>query len=68
MNNIIYAIAVFNDTIKGTVKFTEVPNSNNIKIDLSISGLTPNSVHGFHIHEAGDLTDKCTSMCAHFNP
>ena len=42
--------------------------NNQIKIDLSLSGLTPNSLHGFHVHEAGDLTDKCTSMCAHFNP
>ena len=25
-------------------------------------------MHDFHIHEAGDLTDKCNSMCAHFNP
>ena len=62
----IHAIAVFNDTIKGTVKFCE--ENNRIKIELSIVGLKPNSLHGFHIHEAGDLTDKCTSMCAHFNP
>jgi len=63
----IYAIAVFNDVIKGTVKFSEVENDE-IRIDLNISGLKPNSAHGFHVHEAGDLTDKCTSMCAHFNP
>ena len=67
-NKPVYAIAVFNDTIKGTVKFTEDLASNQIRIDLNITGLKPNSLHGFHVHEAGDLTDKCTSMCAHFNP
>jgi Cu-Zn family superoxide dismutase len=64
----VHAIAVFNDNIKGTVKFTEDLENNKIKIDLNISGLKAISKHGFHVHEAGDLTDKCTSMCAHFNP
>ena len=64
----IYTIAVFNDTIKGTVKFSEDLTNNQIKIDLNITGLKPKSEHGFHVHEAGDLSDKCTSMCAHFNP
>jgi Cu-Zn family superoxide dismutase len=65
----IIAIAVFNnDKIKGTAIFTENFKNNNIKIDVNIKGLKPNSLHGFHVHEAGDLTDKCTSMCAHFNP
>lgn len=59
----IVAIAVFEN---GTVQFTEV--NNRIKIDLNIKGLNPNSLHGFHVHEAGDLTDKCNTMCAHFNP
>ena len=67
-NQAIYAIAVFNENIKGNVKFTEDIINNRVKIDLNISGLIPNSLHGFHVHEAGDLTDKCTSMCAHFNP
>ena len=65
----IIAIAVFNnDKIKGTAIFTENIKNNNIKIDVNIKGLNSNSLHGFHVHEAGDLTDKCTSMCAHFNP
>ena len=65
----IYAIAVFNDDkIKGVVRFTEDLETNQVRIDVGIRGLTPNSLHGFHVHEAGDLTDKCTSTCSHFNP
>lgn len=67
-NNPIYAIAVFNDRVNGYVKFSEDLTNNMVKIDLHLTGLTPNSLHGFHVHEAGDLSDKCTSMCAHFNP
>ena len=66
------AIAYFNENnIKGTVEFVELIGSkstNRIKIILDLKGLKPNFKHGFHVHEAGDLTDKCTSMCAHFNP
>ena len=68
-NNTIYAIAVFNDEpVKGVVRLTEVLETNLVRLDISIKGLHPNSLHGFHVHEAGDLSDKCTSMCAHFNP
>lgn len=67
-NRPISAIAVFFGKINGTVKFYEDLQNNKIRIDLDISGLQPNSMHGFHVHEAGDLSDKCTSMCAHFNP
>lgn len=24
--------------------------------------------HGFHIHESGNLTEGCKSLCSHFNP
>jgi Cu-Zn family superoxide dismutase len=71
----IYAIAVFtddkiknDDKVKGVVRFTEDLETNQIRIDVNVKGLKPNSLHGFHVHEAGDLTDKCTSMCSHFNP
>ena len=64
----IIAIAVFTENVKGYVKFREEIANNRIKIELNLIGLPPNSKHGFHVHEAGDLTDKCMSMCAHFNP
>jgi Cu-Zn family superoxide dismutase len=66
-NKSIQAIAVFTEgSIKGFVTFTEYQDK--ICIELHLTGLKPNSLHGFHVHEAGDLTDKCSSMCAHFNP
>jgi Cu-Zn family superoxide dismutase len=65
----IQAIAVFdNNGIKGTVHFTEDFTNGEVRIDVQIAGLKPNSQHGFHVHEAGDMSDKCNSMCAHFNP
>jgi len=61
------AIAVFDfKKIKGTVRFIEDGDSVLIKID--VSGLKKNAKHGFHVHECGDMSDKCESMCAHFNP
>lgn len=65
----IFAIAVFNDEkIKGVVKFSEDFKKKIVRIDVNIKGLGKNLLHGFHVHEAGDLTDKCSSMCSHFNP
>jgi Cu-Zn family superoxide dismutase len=59
-------IAYLDNKIRGTIYFYEKPKSVSIEIDLS--GLPPNSKLGFHIHEAGDLTDGCQSACAHLNP
>jgi len=67
-NKPIIAIAVFNNDITGTVKFTEEFNPSRIKIDLNLKGLKKGGYHGFHVHEAGDLTENCISACAHFNP
>ena len=68
MKNNIIAIAFFNDKkIKGTIHFYETKN-NNILIDINLQGFKKNSIHGMHIHEAGDLTEQCMGACAHFNP
>jgi|UniRef100_A0A6C0HC33 Cu-Zn family superoxide dismutase len=65
----IQAIAVFDGKkIKGSVLFTEDLKNDVVVIDIQIEGLKKSGLHGFHVHESGDLTDKCESMCAHFNP
>ena len=50
--------------VKGVVEFFEKGSKVVIKGTLR-SKKYKNSVHGIHIHEAGDLTDGCASACAH---
>ena len=69
MKHPMQAVAVFHDKkIIGTVYFTEDIENHHVLIDIHLQGLKKNALHGFHVHEAGDLTDQCTSMCAHLNP
>lgn len=68
-NNKVKAICVLdNNKIKGVIKLEEDIDNKVTIIDVYISGLTPNSIHGFHIHEKGNLLDGCQSLCKHFNP
>ncbi len=64
-----YAIAGFDEKeIKGFVKFSENLKTDEVIIEIDLSGLKKNALQGFHIHECGNMIDKCESMCAHFNP
>jgi Cu-Zn family superoxide dismutase len=55
------------DDVKGVVRFT--PADNGVKVHAEITGLEPNSKHGFHIHEKADLSDpELKSAGGHFNP
>ena len=61
------AIAVFTGPkVKGTVIFSE--GLAGVTIHVNLIGLKKNALHGFHVHECGDLSSGCESMCAHFNP
>ena len=57
--------------VHAVIKFIEYPQTpdcpRKVKISYDITGLQ-DGLHGFHIHEYGDLTEGCMSSCAHFNP
>ncbi|MBD9537481.1 superoxide dismutase family protein [Stenotrophomonas sp. STM01] len=54
-------------TVKGSISFTVVDGQ--LRASGDISGLQPDSEHGFHIHEKGDCSaPDGTSAGGHFNP
>jgi Cu-Zn family superoxide dismutase len=56
-----------NNNVTGTVTFTLAGDQ--LKFVADIDGLAPNTKHGFHIHEKGDLSDPdLKSAGGHFNP
>ena len=55
------------DEVRGTVNF--MSTANGVKVTANITGLEPNSKHGFHIHEKADLSaPDLASAGGHFNP
>lgn len=51
----------------GVIEFMQTPNG--VRVVGYISGLKPNSKHGFHIHEFGDLrSGDGMSLGGHYNP
>ncbi|KAF9029121.1 hypothetical protein BDZ89DRAFT_1133208 [Hymenopellis radicata] len=54
--------------VTGNVVFEQAAPGAPVSITADISGLDPSSLRGWHIHQAGNLTDGCTSASTHFNP
>ena len=54
--------------VSGIVSFSQENITTPTKIIANVRGLKPNNLHGFHIHEFGDLTDGCTTAGGHYNP
>lgn len=58
-----------NTKVKGVVKITQMAIGGSSVIEIELEGLKPNTKHGIHIHEFGDIVTKgCDSAGAHFNP
>lgn len=55
------------DNVRGVVHF--MSTGTGVKVHAVITGLEPNSEHGFHIHQNGDLSaPDLMSAGGHFNP
>ena len=56
-----------NQTAFGVVRFVQSNFYSKCQISAEFKGLSP-GLHGFHIHQFGDLTKGCTTAGPHYNP
>lgn len=68
---VFYALAQLRPTkdsrVSGDVWFSEA--FGRVKVEGLVSGLDPDSLHGFHIHEFGDCSgDEAAQVGEHYNP
>lgn len=52
--------------VQGTVSFEQA--NDGVRVEAAVSGLAPNSEHGFHVHEKGDCGDEGKAAGGHFAP
>jgi Cu-Zn family superoxide dismutase len=53
--------------VKGTITFRQTEGG--VAVTANVTGLEPNSKHGFHVHEFGDpSSDDGSAMGGHYNP
>jgi len=62
-----YVAMVSSDNVKGEVHFYQASDNSPVRVLANITGLSP-GLHGFHIHNLGDITGGCKSTGGHFNP
>ncbi|XP_047487622.1 superoxide dismutase [Cu-Zn], chloroplastic-like [Penaeus chinensis] len=62
------AKVIFTGEVEGNFTLTQSnPPLGPTSIEGTITGLSP-GLHGFHIHEFGDLSDGCRTIGDHYNP
>jgi len=55
------------EKVQGTIWFSQEKDGEPTTIKGEIKGLSP-GLHGFHVHQYGDMTNGCTSAGPHLNP
>jgi len=53
--------------IVGHVDFVQEQVDGSVKVNGRVSGLSQ-GLHGFHVHEKGDVRNDCRAAGDHFNP
>ncbi|AAM09174.1 superoxide dismutase SOD [Mamestra configurata nucleopolyhedrovirus A] len=61
------AICIIDGDVYGKIYFEQAGPSHLVHITGYIMNL-PKGLHGFHVHEFGDMSNGCTSAGEHFNP
>lgn len=51
----------------GHVDFVQEQVDGSVRVNGKVSGLLP-GMHGFHVHEKGDVGERCLAAGDHFNP
>ncbi|XP_065314999.1 superoxide dismutase [Cu-Zn]-like [Gordionus sp. m RMFG-2023] len=62
----IIAFCILAGALKGRINFKQIDNGS-VTLDGYIKGLTP-GLHGFHVHQYGNLSRECLASGIHFNP
>ena len=66
-----FAVCIMNpdggSSVSGIVKLVQPAAGGKTKITAELTGLAP-GVHGFHIHQYGNLTEGCKTAGPHYNP
>ncbi|CAH1228133.1 SOD1 [Branchiostoma lanceolatum] len=63
----LFAVAVLTGIVTGTIHFIQESPTSPVIVRGEVKGLTK-GLHGFHVHQSGDMTNGCTSMGSHYNP
>ncbi|KAL0266671.1 UNVERIFIED_CONTAM: hypothetical protein PYX00_009155 [Menopon gallinae] len=53
--------------VGGEIYFHQADSIGPVEVTVSVFGLTP-GLHGFHIHQNGNVSDNCKAAGSHFNP
>ena len=55
-------------TIQGELLLYQNDENSALIITGVVAGVAPDGLHGFHIHQFGNLSDSCKGAGPHFNP